>query len=137
MAGYPRNTFAETGDTAFSNQSWDDSIQVSDIALECAWKILDACDSYDGVESHVDGINRPLYEKLLPPIWLPLVVFYSSLIVWRRIWDDHNKRMSGGPLNSLSARRRIIKDFVNALRRMENKFECATCMADTVQNLRL
>lgn len=134
MVGYPRNTFTGSGDAAFNNQLWDDSIQVSDIALECAWKILDACDNYEVADSHKERTTHFVQQK---PIWLPLVVFYAALIVWRRMRDDNSKQTSRGPLSSLSARRRIMKDFTNALRRMEDNFECATCMADTIQRLQL
>jgi hypothetical protein len=121
---------------AFSNdQTWGSVIQVSDVAMECAWKILDICDSYETPMNSDDDTDPTMQAPSAVPIWMPLVVFYAALIVWCRMRDDHHKGILRGAQNSLSARRRIMKNFQSVLRRMGRHFECATCMADTIESL--
>lgn len=123
---------ASTGGRLGGNNN--NMVQVSDVAMECAWKILQVCDNYDdGTASNNKDLSAQ--DEYAIPIWLPLATFYAGLIVWCRMRDDHSKGALEGVYHSASARRRIMKDFQSALGRMGRQLECATAMADTIQQL--
>lgn len=106
-------------------------IHISDTAIECAWKVLDALDDDECGSNYTDNTNN----DSLIPLWLPLVVFYAGLAVWARMQEDQDRGVLKGAQNSVPARRRLLRLFQNELRRMEKQYKSASRMADVIKNL--
>ncbi|KAJ5667418.1 hypothetical protein N7507_003282 [Penicillium longicatenatum] len=106
-------------------------IHISDTAIECAWKVLDALDD-DEQDSNYTATTS---NDSLIPLWLPLVVFYAGLAVWARMQEDQDRGVLKGAQNSVSARRRLLRSFQNELRRIGKQYKSASRMADVIKNL--
>ncbi|KAJ5563959.1 hypothetical protein N7513_000201 [Penicillium frequentans] len=106
-------------------------IRISDTAIECAWKVLDALDDDERGSNYTETTNN----DSLIPLWLPLVVFYAGLAVWARMQEDQDQGVLKGAQNSIPARRRLLRSFQNELRRMEKQYKSASRMADVIKNL--
>ncbi len=64
--------------------------QMSDKALDLAWLVLDSCDMQ----------SEPLQRRL--SIWLPVVLFYSALVIWQRLRYRSPNDFKYGTLKVLS-----------------------------------
>ncbi|KAJ6016799.1 hypothetical protein N7451_000178 [Penicillium sp. IBT 35674x] len=106
-------------------------IHISDTAIECAWKVLDALDDDERDSNYTETTNT----DSLIPLWLPLVVFYAGLAVWARMQEDQDRGVLKGAQNSVPARRRLLRSFQTELRRMEKQYKSASRMADVIKNL--
>lgn len=136
--GYPRSASSQFDNRAALNDpSLCNDVRVSDAAMECAWAILDLCDSHQDPMPDDDASEEAPQETPPMAIWLPLVVFYAGIVVWCRMREDQRMGIPTGAYNSLSARRRIMKDFQTALRTIGGGFECAVHMAKVLRDLPL
>lgn len=106
-------------------------IHISDTAIECAWKVLDALDDDERNSNYTESTNNDSFI----PLWLPLVVFYAGLAVWARMQEDQDRGVLKGAQNSVPARRRLLRSFQNELKRMEKQYKSASRMADVIKNL--
>ncbi|KAJ9603046.1 hypothetical protein H2200_012341 [Cladophialophora chaetospira] len=88
--------------------------QMSDKALDLAWLVLDCCDMQ----------TEPLQRRL--SIWLPVVLFYSALVIWQRLRSRSSNDFKYGTLKVLSM-------FKNEL--LQLPWPCCSPMALTLDRL--
>lgn len=141
MAGYGTATSNDHTNTGPSNPkhkiSPDWSIHVSDTAVDCAWKVLDAIDHENEGEKSGEANNATSDQdtnSCLISLWLPLVVFYSGLTVWARFCEDQSSGNSG--IHSYpKASRKVLGLFHRELKHMGRQYECASRMAAVLEKL--
>ena len=88
--------------------------QMSDKALDLAWLVLDSCDIQ----------SEPLHRRL--DIWLPMVLFYSALVIWQRLRYRSSNDFKYGTLKVLSM-------FKNEI--LQLPWPCCSPMATTLDRL--
>ena len=110
LAGYRPALPAEHG----TARAVLDEILISDDAMRCAWLIL-------------DNINvKPTATESACLIWLPIVLFYAALVVWRRLKSGFQLDESYGTL-------KILGMFQKELERLP--WPCCAEMIKTLENL--
>jgi hypothetical protein len=112
LVGYPPNTNSASTTTGSTNPGL---IEVSDEAVNCAWRILDNSDAL----GDASGPNIA--------IWLPAVLFYAGLTIWCHL------RPQGSSLNSRTGTMRTLKMFKDELSHLP--WPCCVEMCCTLDGL--
>ena len=110
LAGYPPRVARNTTSTMLLYNRIEQDLKTTGTnALEYAWLIIEACNSGNEVA----------------PVWVPIAVFYASLVVWGMITLDGEKRTLG----SL----KVLAVFKMELEGI--KWPCCRVMADVLGSL--
>jgi hypothetical protein len=107
--GYSPGAQALLGTLAPSRQA-----PMSDKALDLAWLVLDSCDIQ----------SEPMSNRL--SIWLPVVLFHSALVIWKRLRNRSSNDFKYGTLKVLS----MFKNEISLL-----PWPCCASMAATLDRL--
>lgn len=109
QANYPPRSSQDDWASREGQQSWDEDIGNTAEAAKLAWQILE----------HADGGSE------MTPSWLPISVFFASLVVWRAV------RLGGD--SAIHGSLRVLLLFKQELEKM--CWPCCDAMAATLDSL--
>lgn len=113
LAKYPPSLHGQTDSTCNSN---NEQSLVTEEAMEYAWRVLD-----NTTTQNSDSGNKCDY------IWMPLVLFFSALVVWHRV----TRRSS-----EISAKYGTVKMLAMFSRELEQlPWPCCSVMTQTLERL--
>ena len=115
----PKAVSTETGGFKFSTRS-----------ISSAWQAMEAVDCGEDTT----GVADPTPRQTMTPVWFPLVVFYSAIVVWSGMLDNQNTARAGAGINM--AKGKVLGVFQNEFRQMKPSWGCLDKMRATLDNLK-
>lgn len=112
-------------------------ILFSDEAVQIAIKVLESVEDAQSTLSTHD--NSAGQTTVLSPMWFPFALFYGALVLWGRLEEEEQTLAAAKKRKSSNrpflASRRILQGFYNALKAIEQDWDCAIRMAEIVRTL--
>ncbi|KAI1613368.1 hypothetical protein EDD36DRAFT_263374 [Exophiala viscosa] len=112
LAGY--GTVPACSGRQCSSAERPEQIDIPDKAMDLAWLVLDHC----------DGNSQDLQRRMV--VWIPVILFYSALVVWQKLYSQPFTDLKYGSLKVLG----MYKDEIAKM-----PWPCCKAMADTLDRL--